>query len=134
MSAFLKSVIVGVVLFLICASPAGASQVAGQWWFGEWRCTIDGRPARMSWRVVDDPQTQCQGNVCSTSSGVKVVGRFSDNGSRWVPLTSPQNSGAMLRFRHADGNRWQLTRSNANLAVGNTVWQGRQFPLSCQRA
>jgi len=63
-----------------------ASQVVTQWYFGSWDCNIDGRNAKMQWLVVDDPQTQCDGDVCRTTSGVKVVGQFSDNGSAWVSL------------------------------------------------
>ena len=63
-----------------------ASQVVTQWYFGSWDCNIDGRNAKMQWLVVDDPQTQCDGDICRTTSGVKVVGQFSNNGSAWVSL------------------------------------------------
>ena len=114
-------------------AAASASQVATQWYFGQWQCTIDGRPARMVWRVVDNPQTTCQGDICSTTSGVAIRGSFSDNGSRWVPLTRPTVRGRRLTFRHADGNLWYLDQINANAANGETTWNGRRFPLRCTK-
>lgn len=71
---------------ILVSSHTQASQVASEWFFGLWDCNIDGRPAQMQWKVVDDPQTTCDGDVCSTTSGVRLIGRFSDNGNRWVPL------------------------------------------------
>ena len=118
---------------LACSQLAAASQVATQWYFGNWNCLIDGRSARMVWQVVDAPNTSCDGNVCSTSSGVAIRGWFSDSGSRWVRLNSPRVSGNDVRFIYSgDGTNWFL-RFNpaARSAVGNTVWQGRAYPLSC---
>src|ERR1043165_1767331 len=89
------------------------------------------RPARMVWRVVDDPRTSCQDDVCSTTSGVAIRGSFSDNGSRWVPLTAPVLRGSRLTFRHADGNFWYLDQVGANAANGQTTWNGRRYPLRC---
>lgn len=119
---------------MVSISPASASQVVGGWWDGWWRCTIDGRPARMVWRVVDDSQTTCNGNVCSTSFGVRWGGQFSDNGSRFVPLTNPEvGQQGGLYFRHADGNRWYLPKPTANRTSGWTTWMGRRYPLVCWR-
>lgn len=122
---------------LAAASPggAGASTMAGQWYHGEWSCRIDGRPARMSWRVVDDPRTVCHGDgTCTSTSGVAERGRFSDNGSRWVPLRRVSSDADTLVLRHADGNRWRLDAVGPRRAEGWTTWQGRRFPLSCARA
>ena len=115
------------------SGPAPASMVTG-WWGGAWACNIDGRPARMKWAAVDDSQTTCNGNVCSTSSGARWKGSFSDNGSRWVPLTNP-NSGAQggLFFRHADGNKWYLAKPVANKTKGWTTWNAQRYSLSCWR-
>ena len=33
--------------------PAAASQAPGAWYMGDWQCTLDGRPTRMSWRIVE---------------------------------------------------------------------------------
>ncbi len=63
----------GIALGLAVAIPANASQVGG-WWSGSWNCNIDGRSAQMRWSVVDDPQTNCSGNICSTTSGVRWAG------------------------------------------------------------
>ena len=122
------------LLGLAClSSVASASQVPARWYYGQWQCTIDGRPARMVWRVVDDPRTACSGGVCTSTSGVAIRGSFSDNGSRWVPLTNPVLRGSRLTFRHADGNYWYLDQIDANRANGETTWAGRRFPLRCTR-
>lgn len=118
----------------LCSAMSGAAQ-AGQvvgWWGGSWACNIDGRPARMKWAVVDDSRTTCNGNVCSTSSGVRWQGSFSDNGSRWVPLTGPrQGSQGGLFFRHADGNQWYLARPVNRKSVGWTTWNAQRYTLAC---
>jgi hypothetical protein len=118
---------------LVTGTPAIAGQVAG-WWGGNWACNIDGRPARMKWVAVDDSQTSCDGDVCSTSTGARWKGSFSDNGSRWVPLTDPRrgNRGG-LYFRHADGNQWYLATPVNNSTKGWTTWQGQRYSLSCWR-
>jgi hypothetical protein len=97
-------------------------------------CNIDGRPARMKWVAVDDSQTTCDGDTCSTSSGARWKGSFSDNGSRWVPLNEPrQGDKGGLFFRHADGNKWYLPKPAGNKTTGWTTWNGRRYPLSCWR-
>jgi len=121
----------GIALSFSVSSSATASQAVG-WWGGNWTCNIDGRPARMQWKVVDDSQTTCNGDTCSTTSGVRWVGSFSDNGSRWVPLTNPRegNRGG-LYFRHADGNQWYLSKPTGSRTTGWTTWNGQRYPLSC---
>ncbi|MFZ5717049.1 MAG: DUF6006 family protein [Bradyrhizobium sp.] len=118
--------------FLACGS-APASQVVG-WWGGTWSCNIDGRSARMKWVAVDDSQTTCNGGTCTSSSGVRWSGSFSDNGSRWVKLTNPR-SGTQggVYFHHADGNKWYLAKPVSNKAVGWTTWNGQRYALSCWR-
>jgi hypothetical protein len=127
--------LIGLLCVLAVPSgPAGASQMVGRWWSGAWKCTIDGRPARMRWDVVDDSNTTCQGDVCSTSSGVKWAGRFSDNGSRWVPLRNPRDgTQGGLYFNHADGNKWYLAKPTNNKSQGWTTWNGQRYPLVCWR-
>jgi Family of unknown function (DUF6006) len=123
----------GLALCLAVSGVATAGQVSG-WWGGKWNCTIDGRPARMNWVAVDDRQTTCDGDVCTTSSGARWQGSFSDNGSRWVPLTNPLrgNQGG-LYFRHADGNQWYLPQPSGNRTTGWTTWNGQRYPLVCWR-
>lgn len=120
-------------VLLAGSGPALASTVGG-WWGGSWACNIDGRSARMRWVVVDDTQTTCDGNVCSSSYGARWKGSFSDNGSQWVPLTNPRlgNAGGMF-FNHADGNRWYLAKPVGNRTAGWTTWNGSRYPLSCSR-
>jgi hypothetical protein len=112
-----------------------ASQVVSQWYFGRWDCTIDGRPSRMQWRVIDDPQTNCNGDVCSSTSGVKVVGRFSDNGSAWVPLEKRYLRGNDLGIRYLgrEQDNWFLRyNSRTRQATGYTTWRNNRYPLLCQ--
>lgn len=118
---------------VMSGTPSSASQVSG-WWGGDWRCKIDGRPARMRWVAVSTSQGSCDGVACSQSQGAAWRGSFSDNGSRWVPLTTPRRDAQDgLNFRHADGNRWYLAKPVANRSTGWTTWQGRRYSLSCSR-
>jgi glucan-binding YG repeat protein len=124
------------VTALLCAGSwpgvAHASQAVGRWYHGDWRCTIDGRPSKMRWQVRDNPTTSCNGNVCTTSAGVRTVGEFWDRNGPWVRLSIVKQSQSTLHFRHADGNLWflQVSGSRAN---GWTTWNGSRFPLSCVR-
>jgi Family of unknown function (DUF6006) len=101
-SLFQQSVL-GIALIplgiLLTVSAAPASQVAAEWIFGHWDCQIDGRSAKMQWQVVNDSQTNCQGDGCSTTSGVKVMGWFSDNGGAWVPLAKRYTRGNDVGIR-----------------------------------
>lgn len=106
-----------------------------QWYHGMWDCRIDGRPAQMQWSVVNDSRTSCNGDICSTTSGVKTVGRFSDNGSRWVPLAINWSSGNRLgiRYQGAEPDNWFLQFSDrTRIATGWTTWRGNRYPLQCQ--
>lgn len=121
----------GLNLCFVVFAPAHAGIVSG-WWGGAWTCNIDGRPARMKWSAVDDSETTCNGDVCSSTSGVRWQGSFSDNGSRWVPLTNPsKGKKGGLFFRHADGNQWYLPEPKGNKTTGWTTWNGKRYPLSC---
>ncbi len=114
---------------------AQASQVVSQWYFGKWNCSIDGRPAKMQWLVVDDPHTSCSGDVCSSSSGVKVVGRFSDNGSAWVPLSQRYLRGNDfgIRYLGTEQDNWMLHYQPKNkIADGWTTWRRNRYPLQCR--
>lgn len=124
----------GVALSFAVSNSATASQLVGRWWDGSWNCNIDGRPARMRWNIVDDSRTTCNGSICTTTSGVRRQGSFSDNGSRWVPLSDPRegNQGG-LYFRHADGNQWYLPKPTGNRTTGWTTWNGQRYSLSCWR-
>lgn len=130
---FLLTVICGFTLYLIVIGLAYAGMVSG-WWGGSWTCNIDGRPARMNWSVVDNSQTTCQGDTCTSISGVRWKGSFSDNGSRWVPLSNARlgNQGGLF-FRHADGNQWYLPRPQGNRTTGWTTWNSQRYRLSCWR-
>jgi Family of unknown function (DUF6006) len=115
-------------------SEAIASQAVSQWYFGKWNCTIDGRPAKMQWLVVDDSQTSCSGKVCSSSSGVKVVGEFSDNGGAWVPLAKRyvQGNEFGIRYLGREQDNWLLRYNpKSKVASGWTTWRGNRYPLQC---
>src|SRR3954452_22794890 len=130
----MRIMITAAIAATICVSnQTMAGMVATEWYFGSWRCSIDGRPSEMQWRVVNNPQMSCHGDVCSQSSGVKIVGSFSDRGSRWVPLERLSSSSDRLYMRHADGNRWMLQLVSQNRAEGYTTWEGRRYPLLCDR-
>jgi glucan-binding YG repeat protein len=122
-------------LLLSLSSLSQASTVASQWYFGNWNCLIDGRAARMVWQVVDDPQTSCSGGVCSSSSGVAIKGWFKDGNGSWVTLNSQSVSRNDFRFTYTgDNTRWFLRYDPATRsAVGNTIWNGNAYSLSCRK-
>jgi len=128
----LLAVSCGLALCLAAAEPSVAGMVSG-WWGGTWSCNIDGRPARMKWIPVDDSQTVCDDDgICTTTSGARWKGSFSDNGSPWVALTNPrQGDRGGLYFNHADGNRWYLPKPTGNRTAGWTTWNGQRYPLTC---
>ncbi len=122
-------------LLLSISSLSQASTVASQWYFGDWSCLIDGRAARMVWQVVNDPQTSCSGEVCSSTSGVAIKGWFKDGNGPWVTLNSPRTNQNDFRFTYTgDNTRWFLRYDPANRsAVGNTIWNGNAYSLSCRK-
>ena len=122
---------------VFAAGHAKAGLVAGEWFFGLWDCNIDGRPAQMQWRVVDDSQTTCSGGVCSSTSGVRIAGRFSDNGSAWVPLekrfSSKKRQDLGIRYLGGEQDNWYLKyNSLTKVADGWTTWRGNHYPLQCR--
>lgn len=123
------------VLALSASSSAFAGLVAKQWYHGWWDCNIDGRPARMVWEVVDDSKTTCSGDICSTTSGVKTIGWFSDNGGPWVRLGINygwDSNRLGIRYMGQEPDNWYLDFNSQNItAVGKTTWRGQQYPLSC---
>lgn len=124
-------------LIVFAALPAVGGQAVG-WWGGDWQCNIDGRAALMRWTTVNIDDGECWdedgATICSSSSSVGWRGRFSDNGSPWVPLTDPRlGSRGGMYFNHADGNRWYLAEPEGGTAYGWTTWNGQRYPLSCWR-
>ncbi len=117
-------------------NSADASLVVQEWFFGKWDCHIDGRPAKMQWYVVDDPQTTCNGNICTSTDGVRVVGRFSDNGSPWVSLAkrySTRRQELGIRYLGREQDDWYLKyNSKTQVADGWTTWRKKRYPLQCQ--
>lgn len=114
---------------------ANASQVAVEnWYMGDSNCTIDGRPARMNWKVVSEWVGSCSGDICSGYESAKLVGKFSDNGGAWVPLARTSSSHNVLNIRYlgAEPDNWML-QYNPRLrrAIGWTTWHGNHYPLVC---
>jgi hypothetical protein len=134
MMSRLTGLLCGIALCTSVSTPSQASLTKKGWWDGDWTCSIDGRPARMRWRVVDATTTSCDGEICSTVAGSRYKGRFSDNGSPWVSLTHAKhgNNGG-LYFKHADGNQWYLPQPTAGRTIGWTTWNGSRYKLSCRR-
>jgi hypothetical protein len=122
---------------VFASNHANAGLVAREWFFGTWDCNIDGRPAQMQWRVVDDSQTTCNGNICSSTSGVRIDGRFSDNGSPWVSLgkrfSNAQRQELGIRYLGKEQDNWYLKyNSKTKVADGWTTWRGKRYPLQCR--
>ncbi|KAF3886943.1 MULTISPECIES: DUF6006 family protein [Nostocales] len=122
--------------FFTASGSANSSLVVREWFFGFWDCNIDGRPAKMQWYTVNDPQTTCDGDICSSTSGVKVVGRFSDNGTPWVPLAKrwSRNSELAIRYLGNEQDNWYLNyNSSTRSANGWTTWRGKRYSLQCRK-
>lgn len=130
--AYVK-IIPAFALLMAMASSAGASMASG-WWGGNWKCTIDGRPAKMKWVPVNVDDSSCDGDACTTSSGARWKGSFSDNGAPWVALTNARaGKQGGLHFTHADGNKWYLPKPTKGRSNGWTTWEGKRYSLSCWR-
>lgn len=132
----MKAIVMGVMFSVLAAPVLASTSALPRWANGESNCKIDGRPAKMFWQVVDDPQTECEGNICSTTSAVKTVGHFSDNGGAWVNLRIREvtNSGNTLDIRYlgSEPSNWQLNYdASTEIATGWTQWRGRRYQLSC---
>jgi hypothetical protein len=128
----LTGLLCGIALCATISTPSHAGLTVTGWWDGNWTCNIDGRPARMRWRVVDATTTSCDGEVCSTVAGSRYKGSFSDNGSQWVALTdAKRGKKGGLYFRHADGNQWYLPQPTGGRTDGWTTWNGSRYKLSC---
>ena len=121
-----------VATLLAATTPASASTVAGGWFTGDWRCTLDGRQTRMVWRIVSVDQGSSDGEVGTSVAGAEHRGRFLDRG-RWADLTFGRASSTTFNFKHADGNGWFLRRLSPTQARGNSTWNGRPYPLSCTK-
>ena len=114
-------------------AEAHASMVPREWYFGRWSCLIDGRPSTMVWRVVDNPQQSCDGNSCTQSSGVRIVGQFRERTGPWVPLIRVRSSSVGLAMRYNNVDPWVLNRAGPGTAVGHTTWRGGRYPLECRQ-
>ncbi|HEX8574368.1 MAG TPA: DUF6006 family protein [Allosphingosinicella sp.] len=117
---------------LAATAPATASTVPGGWFIGDWRCTLDGRQTRMTWRIVSVDYGRTDGEVGTSVAGAEYRGRFMDGGT-WTDLTYGRATSTTLNFRHSDGNAWFLRRISATQARGNSTWNGRPYPLSCTK-
>ncbi len=118
---------------LAAGAPAGASQVAGAWYMGDWRCTLDGRQTRIVWDTVNVDHGSHKGHAGTSVAGVERRGRFWDRGS-WANLSLGRATSTTLHFKHSDGNNWFLRRISPTQVRGNSTWNGRAYPLSCTKA
>ncbi len=117
------------------SAPAPASQVAGGWYMGDWRCTLDGRATRIVWDVasVEHGSSHHGASHGTSVSGAERRGRFWDRGT-WVDLSFGRATSTTVHFQHPDGNNWYMRRISATQANGYSTWQGRRYPLSCTKA
>lgn len=117
---------------LAAGAPAAASQVAGGWYMGDWRCTLDGRPTRIVWDVVSVDHGSSHGDVGTSVAGAELRGRFWDRGAM-VRLSFGRATSTALYFKHPDGNNWYLRRTSPTQATGYSTWEGRRYPLACTK-
>jgi Family of unknown function (DUF6006) len=114
-----------------------ASQYGGATWFlGNWDCNIDGRPGKMQWKVVSTNEGSCNGNSCTTSSGVALKGWISDNGQKWAPMGMRRNNEqeAFFHYKGGEQDTWYLRYDRSTrVASGNTTWNGNPYPLQCTK-
>lgn len=108
------------------------------WIRGDMNCKIDGRPAKMIWKIENRYETNCDpsGQYCSQAEYAISVGSFSDNGGAWVPLANngTRNGGNtfLMRYQGAEPADWELTFSpNTEVAKGFTMWRGNPYRLEC---
>ena len=120
---------------LLTSTSLWPCQIVTQWYFGEWRCQIDGRPSTMTWEVVTGTSTICNGDICSSSQTCSIGGKFSDSGGPFVPLGVKQSDSTQLFIRYLgpEPNDWFLALDAGGRAVGWTTWRGKQYPLKCQK-
>jgi Family of unknown function (DUF6006) len=124
-----------VILSVANANAVLASQYGGAKWFlGTWDCNIDGRHGVIHWKVVSTNDGGCNGNSCTSSSGVAIKGWISDNGQKWVPLgmRSSNQQEAFFHYLGGEQDTWHLSYDKSTrVARGNTTWNGHPYPLQC---
>lgn len=108
------------------------------WIKGEMNCKIDGRPAKMTWKIENRYEGNCDssGEYCTQAEYAVSVGSFSDNGGQWIPLESrgSRNNGNtfLIRYKGAEPDNWELTFvPSTEVATGWTTWRGNRYSLSC---
>jgi len=119
----------GLLGLRVLASPPTAS-----WWLGSWTCTNGGRPAALTWRVVNNPLQVAGGGGARPTTGLQRVGRFSETGGAEIALANPrQGQDGGLFFRAADRSEWFLARPADGKARGWSIAAGQRVPLICWR-
>lgn len=119
----------GLLGLRVLASPPTAS-----WWLGSWTCTNGGRPAALTWRVVNNPLQAAGGGGARPTTGLQRVGRFSETGGAEIALANPrQGQDGGLFFRAADRSEWFLARPADGKARGWSIAAGQRVPLICWR-
>lgn len=130
-----------IIIFLAFAftPTAMGCLITPPWFEGEWNCRIDGRPSKMEWHVESRTITSCTGTgdqeICQTQNACGVVGKFSDNGGPYYPLSARKYDAQFLDIRYGglEPDNWRLERKNSGFAEGSTTWHGNQYPLSCRK-
>jgi hypothetical protein len=125
------------LLNLLGVSALQASTTASlpEWIKGDTNCSIDKRPARMYWEIVNTSERYCDTpSSCTVSEGAAARGRFSDNGGAWVALerSSSTSTSMNIRYLGAEPANWFLAfNASTQVAEGWTTWHGKRYELSC---
>ncbi|HRJ53760.1 MAG TPA: DUF6006 family protein [Candidatus Thiothrix moscowensis] len=129
----IHATLLGTLLVISSASYASSANLP-DWINGEMNCKIDGRPAKMQWRVETRYETTCDtfGRNCSQAAYAVSIGSFSDNGGSWVPLESrgTGNGGNtfFIRYLGEQPNNWELSFIPAReIAQGHSVWRAGTY-------
>jgi Family of unknown function (DUF6006) len=102
--------------------PAQASYAA-KWFDGNWNCGIRDRAVQMSWQMAYDMPNS------------KYVGKFSDNGGPWTPISEVSSTYNTVNIRF-DGRQstWSLTYYPKEYSAQGSIILGRQkYPISCRK-
>jgi hypothetical protein len=108
---------------LVLNQPAQASYAA-KWFDGNWNCGIRDRAVQMNWRMASDTPNS------------KYVGKFSDNGGPWTPISEVSSTYNTVNIRFDQRqSTWSLTYYPKEYSAQGSIILGRQkYPISCRKS